>query len=237
MLIEKKRFESLLKDNKAASLRPFKGECFNVYRNLMDENSKLVDVIEFKNGKYHIIDARKNHYLELGEYLVTFGSHHDEENIIDFEYAHIFRLSDAEEFPVYLSGKTYSGCMVVLDRKLIAVCDSKSCPQFLIIMNGDLRLISNLVAEQIIRNFALDEKQIKSIVKMFPEYGWKIINNIPINPETFDVPSSFHVQEWKKRTRTKKLSHDSKINSYYSTLLRDDKKETPQIKFIHSSDF
>lgn len=237
MLIEKKRFESLLKNNNATSSRPFKGECFNVYRNLIDEDSKEVDVIEFKNGKYHKIDARKNHYLELGKYLVTLGSHHDEENIIDFKYAHVFRLSDAEEFPVYLSGKTHIGCLVVLDRKLIAACDSKSCPQFLIIVNGDLRLISNLVAEQIIRNFALDEKQTKSIIKMFPEFGWKNINNIPINPETLDVPSSFHVQEWKKRTRNPKLSHDSKMSAYYSTLLRDERKEIPKIKFIHSSNF
>ena len=237
MLVDQKSFESILEINNAASLKPFKGERFKVYRNLKESKGGLKDVIEFENGKYHMIDARKNHYIELGEYLITFGSHHGEENYLDMKYSHLYRIRDGKEFPVSVSGTFYSGCLVVLDKKMIAICNKTTHPQFLIVMNNDLLLIPCLTAEQIIRNFVLNEMHINSLVKMFPENGWKNINNIPINPETLDVPSSFHVMEWRKRTRGKKIRYDYKMSTYFSTLQRDEKKETPQIKFINSQNF
>ena len=136
-----------------------------------------------------------------------------------------------------MSGKFYAGCAVVIDKKLFAICFANTYPQFVVIINDALILLPCLVAEQVIRNFVLSEKQLKSLIKMYPEHGWKLCNGIAINPETLDVPTLLQVSDWKRRTRAKSLNIDSKISSYYSVLLRKEEKESPMIKYISSKDF
>ena len=237
MLNEKQTLEHILKSNNRESNTPsIQGKMYRVYNNLKVDN-KATNVIEFDNGNFVVQDKRKTHYLELGEYLLTLSTHHDEPDMIDMKYTHLYRVKDGQEFPVNFSGKCYSGCVVVIDRKLLAICSSDSYPQFIAIINDTLVLLPCLVAEQIIRNFALNEKQLKSLIRMYPDERWKLHNGIAINSETMDVPTSLQISDWKRRTRTKALNIDTKISAYYSVLLRKEKNESSAIKYIRSSDF
>ena len=238
MLTNKQTLENILKSNNRALEKPnLKGNGFYVYKNLK-VGDKDVNIVSFDSGNFSIQEARKTHYIELGEYLLTLSTHHDEPEIIDLKYTHLYLIKNGQEQSANnLSGKFYSGCVVVIDKKLLAICFADTYPQFLVVIEGALILLPCVIAEQIIRNFVLTEKQQKSIIKMFPEYHWQIENGIVINPENMDVPTTLQISDWKRRTRTKSLNIDPKISSYYSVLLRKEKKETANIKYIRSSDF
>lgn len=66
---------------------------------------------------------------------------------------------------------------------------------------------------------------------------FELHNGIAVNPENLSVPTSLEVADWKKRTRTKSLSIDSRLSSYYSVLQRKEKKEAANVKYIRSTDF
>ena len=237
MLNGKQTLEHILESNNRESENPsIRGREYRVYSNLMLED-KAVTVIVFNDGNFVIQDKRKTHYLELGEYLLTLSTHHDEPDMIDMKYTHLYRIKDGQEFHVNFSGKFYSGCVVVIDRKLLAICSSDSYPQFIAIVNDTLILLPCIVAEQIIRNFALNEKQLKSLIRLYPDKKWELHNGIAINSETMDVPTSLQVSDWKRRTHAKALNIDTKVSAYYSVLLRKEKKESSAIKYIRSSDF
>ncbi len=234
---EKQTLESILKQNSVSPEKAsIKQKGFSVYKKL-EFAGKKVNLICFENGKYSIQEARKTHFLPLNEYLLTLSSHHDEPEVIDLKYTHLYSLKDGKELSVNLSGKFYAGCMVIIDKKLISISTCDSCPQFMAVINSTLQLIPNLQAEQMIRNFSLSDKQLKSLIKMHPNKHFELHNGIAVNPENLSVPTSLEVADWKKRTRTKSLSIDSRLSSYYSVLQRKEKKESANVKYIRSTDF
>jgi len=234
MLEERKAIKKLLEE-KAGKCSVFSGSNFKVYKEL-DLYGKKVNIIDFGNDKYAIEETRQIYYLELGEYVLSLGTHHDTPNTIDLRYSTLYRTKDGKSFPVELSGHFYSGCVVVIDKKMIAVCSPKIETQFIIVINDELRLIPTLIAEQIIRNFKLNKKHLKSLMGMFAQKGWKIQNEIAINPDTLDVPSFLEVTDWKKRTKTI-LNYNTDMSSIYSAFIRKENKEKPCIKYISSSNF
>ncbi|MBR5154523.1 MAG: hypothetical protein IKW58_02235 [Alphaproteobacteria bacterium] len=234
---ERQTLECILKQNSVAPEdTSIHKEGFRVYKDLQF-GGKSINLICFDNGKHAIQEARKTHFLPLNEYLLTLSSHHDEPDVIDLKYTHLYNLKDGKEVSVNLSGKFFSGCMVIIDKKLISISTADSCPQFMAVINSTLQLIPCLQAEQIIRNFVLNEKQLKSLIKMYREKHFELHNGVVINPETLSVPTILEIASWKKRTRAKSVIIDSRISPYSTVLQRKEAKETPGVKFIRSTDF
>lgn len=135
-----------------------------------------------------------------------------------------------------IADSNYVGRFVVIDGRILALCDKKH-PRFFIVVAGQLREIPSFTAEQILRNMPLLPRQQISL-NAFCGADWESHNGILINPETLEVPGSLQIYAWKRARSNKSVI---KANLDFAKLLciltRDEKKETPAVKFVSSEHF
>lgn len=216
-----------------------RGKNFKVFKNYR-LHGEVVNVISFHDRHFAVeeITCKKMRYIEMNDYLLSIPSLSGMENYLFFLGGACYNTQNGSRTYTgnVIKDSHYVGCFVVVDERMLVLC-GKTYPRFFIVVAGQLREIPSFTAEQILRNMPLLPRQQVSL-NAFCGADWETHNGILINPETLEVPGSLQIYAWKRARSNKSVI---KANLDFAKLLciltRDEKKETPAVKFVSSEHF
>ncbi len=237
--ISEEELRRFVKANAHRSETIIRGKNFKVFKNYR-LHGEVVNVISFHDRHFAVeeITCKKMRYIEMNDYLLSVPSLSGMENHLFFPGGACYNTQDGTRIYMgtTIADSNYVGRFVVIDGRILALCDKKH-PRFFIVVAGQLREIPSFTAEQILRNMPLLPRQQVSL-NAFCGADWETHNGILINPETLEVPGSLQIYAWKRARSNKSVI---KANLDFAKLLciltRDEKKETPAVKFVSSEHF
>lgn len=182
-----------------------------------------VNIIRFSCGQYvpEVLSAGKRSYIKIGrEYLLSVRVFKE---TLELSTASLYEMASGRPCVANLRGldNCYAGCLVVLDGKILAVCD-KSFPRFFAVVGNTMRELPAASVLNVLLQKPYTEAQLESLNRFFPEAGWEFHNGILINPDTLDAPCPLHLRVWhdKRKAIKAKMRNPLDIGLLLSALPR-----------------
>lgn len=237
--ISEEELRRFVKANAHRSETITRGKNFKVFKNYR-LYGEVVNVISFHDRHFAVeeITCKKVRYIEMNDYLLSIPSLSGMENYLFFLGGACYNTQDGTRTYTgkVIADSCYVGRFVVIDGRMLALCDKKH-PRFFIIVVGQLREIPSFTAEQILRNMPLSARHLEAL-RNFCAENWEIHNGIMIKPDTLEVPGSLQYYAWKRSRSTKAvIKANLDFGKLLSILTRDEQKETPAVKFVSSEHF
>lgn len=183
--------------------------------------------------------AEKNRFIDFNEYVISLPSSKKNPEQVDFSAAHLYRKKGAVVGKISPQvsnlGEEYCSKLVVIDHKLIIICNYYRT-KVLCVIEDELRFIPLNVAEQLLRTLDLNWKTLENLDASYALEDWTFQNGLLINARTMSVPSTLQFYFYKSLRRGRQVDN-IKANMDFTKLVkiltRDEKGEA-QISYVDS---